>query len=228
MKEELIVISFVLVIAFPLFDNGEEIMYSFNDDIIGRYLPLFGNNISLAEEIYAREVTQGENYCIEYIFYYSYQTGHFRYDSHDWDYEWIIVFIELPIVDYVTFDKWHYVVGREPKNGLTTINTTHTLFYCNSLYRYFRPTNEVDDDTNITIQIEQNVEELTNSVLQKAEDQVGLDKSLFDDPFSWKYPSLFGHYTAWKSIKKGFFSWLDYNFDFIDLRAPRSFGYKLA
>jgi len=139
------------ILAITLWPQAN-VSFDFDSELIEQYQPVFGNNITLPETIYARVAEQGDQIAIEYLYYWPNQEGHYKYDSHENDWEWCILYLKLPDVDYTTFDKWHYVIGRE--GDLTYLKPTHTIFYCHPLYRYLRPTDEIDKETNTTTQLD--------------------------------------------------------------------------
>jgi hypothetical protein len=69
---------------------------------------------------------------------------------------------------------------------------------------------------NVARQVDRAIFECNDSVLLKAEQQVGFDHALFDDPFTWQDAGWTGRYTAFNSWWKAFLVVSDKNFDFID------------
>lgn len=220
-----VIVPFLLLsFSFSLFSTPEEITFSFNEREIRDYLPVVTNNIT-ADKIYARIAESGTEIAYEFFFYWEEQEGSYKFAQHEHDWEFIVVYTyPNGTVFQVNFDEWHYYIGRTENPDC--YNDTNVLLYVDPDFHYFKPDRGIRSG-NVTWQINnQSIYELTDSILQKAEEQVGFDSELYKDPFKWKEMGFLGRYTAFSDWWRAFFVVLDKKFDFIDLSNEDSLWYK--
>jgi len=145
-----IIVAFIVVIAivltgfFVLGNAGlprslqkiNDYDYTYNFEDIHKYRP-YCNNLGdyNPQEVLTYQVNidtwdDRDITVYEYWYYWEYQndtsTIPWVNSSHPYDYEPIFVFVENDEIFLVSFDKWHYEIGRE--ESPTLVNDTHVLF----------------------------------------------------------------------------------------------------
>ncbi|MEF8806141.1 MAG: NPP1 family protein [Bacteroides sp.] len=206
----------IFVLIFPLsFLSKNSKTYKYDEEDLRRYIPILTNNIT-ADKLYGREVRKGAQVAYEYLLYWNKQEGTYKFASHNHDWEFIVVY-EGPNreTEQVNYDSWHYYIGRE--KNIECWEETNPLLYVNRDYHNFKPDIGMRRG-NISWQIhKQKMYNLTEKQLNYAKSQVGFDKELYQDPFTWKEKGFLGRYTAFDSAWKSFWVVTDKEFGFIDL-----------
>ena len=188
--------------------------YSFESGDVRNYIPICTNNLT-CDALYGRSVTLGSNTAYEFLLYWHNQTGFYKFASHDYDWEFVVVYTNPNgTVNQVNYDEWHYYIGRDKSPA--AFDDTNVLLYVDPDFHYFVPDRGIREG-NVSWQIHnQTLHDLTDSVIQLAESQVGFDHRLFDNPFDWKSVGFLGRFTAFNSNWKAFCVVIDKKYDWID------------
>jgi len=206
----------ITLLVFPsIFTPQQAITHTFRISELREYLPISTNNIT-ADKIYGR-ISETENeVAYEYLFYWDYQKGSYKFAEHNHDWEFVVVYAyKNGTVNQVNYDSWHYYIGR--KDNPEAYNDTNVLLFVDSDFHYFKPDWGIRRG-NVSKQINnQTIYKITDSVLSVAQEQVSFDPELFNDPFSWKEQGFLGRYTAFDDWWKAFWVVMDKKLEFVDL-----------
>jgi len=214
------VFAVVMVVMPTFFTSESNLEYSFDEQELRTYLPICTNNIT-ADKLYARIVEGNTEYCYEYLLYWNNQSGTYKFAEHDFDWEFICVYADKTgQINQVNYDSWHYYIGRS--TTFEAYNNTNVLMYVNPEFHNFVPDIGMRSG-NISYQINnQTIYNLTSTILETAELQVGFDPELYENPFSWKEKGILGRYTAFNDWYKAFMIVSDKQFSFIDFEKYES------
>jgi len=211
------------VSAWWIFGSSIETQNTFNESELKKYLPVVTNDI-IPDKTYGRIVESniGNAYC--YMFYWYYQSGFYKLSEHNNDWEFIIVYTNTNGVPYqINYDTYHYYIGRLKQPEV--YNKTHAMVFVGTEFHNFLPDLGIRQG-NVAQQINRHIGECNDSVLLKAEQQVGFDHKLFDDPFAWQDADWTGRYTAFNSWWKAFLVVSDKKFDFINFEDAQNWFTK--
>ena len=208
------VIIMLFTSSFPFFTPAETLTYTYKENEIRNYIPICTNNITCGR-LYSRIVESSTEKAYEFLLYWETQEGNYKLADHENDWEFIVVYTNPNgSIESIAYDSWHYYIGR--KTNPDAYNDTNVLMYVNPDFHYFRPDGVIRSG-NVTWQIEeQNVYEITDTVLYTAKSQVGFDPEIYEDPFAIKEKGWFGRYTAFDSKWKAFWVIADKKFSFVN------------
>ncbi len=211
------------VSAWWIFSEDLNMNDTFDEEELRKYLPIFTNDI-LPETVYAKMFTSSVGSVYAYMCYWDGQEGFYKLASHDYDWEFIVVYVHPNGQPYqVNYDAYHYNIGRHKYPDVH--NETHVLMYVNPEYHYFVPDigmrhGNLEEQLNVTI------EKCTYKILKIAQEQVSFDPELFDDPYVWQEGGFWARRTAFDTWWKAFWAVSDKKSDWINLEDPENWFAK--
>jgi len=227
----ILVVLFAFILVSPtasawwVFGNDLRVSNVFREDELREYLPIFTNDVK-PDKIYGSiaESSKGNAYC--YMFWWAEQEGFYSIADHEHDWEFIVVYTNSEGKIYqVNYDTYHYYIGRE--YFPTMYNETHVYMYCYPEFHNFRP----DQGMRVGIiedKYDYKIYDCTDTILNRANQEVGFDPELFKDPWSWQESGWLGRYTAFDSAWKAFWVVSDKHVDWINFEDINNWFTKIT